>query len=184
VSFTLLFCLLLVDLLLPFFCTAQQFWRPLTVCCYPVHLVCMHNEISFLRRFSAQPQINMLFASTPLLHLIIFCTQTCQHYYEHVICSIATTGSCKSVQKSLYNDTFFLTTYSTFSPPFTTPLVPSPLLYYIAVLFRYNFWYVNILFDQFKLILMTCITVADFIFAFSPITPCRSYCSTTGEVIH
>jgi hypothetical protein len=54
-------------------------------------------------------------------------------------------------------------------------------------LFRYNFWHENILFDKVKLILMTCITVAILlfiIFAFSPITPCRSYCSTTGEVIH
>src|ERR1700683_2994106 len=33
-----------------------------------------------LRRFSAQPPVNTLFASTPLLYLIIFCTQTCQCY--------------------------------------------------------------------------------------------------------
>ena len=52
-----------------------------------------------------------------------------------------------------------------------TLLVPSPWLHCIAMLFRYMFWYVNILFDLFKLILMMCITVADFIFAFSPITP-------------
>ena len=51
-------------------------------------------------------------------------------------------------------------------------------------LFRYNFLYVNFLFYWFKLILMTCITVVDCFFAFSPITPCRSNCSTTGEVIH
>ena len=127
---------------------------------------------------------NNFLPSTPLLHLIIFCTQTCQRYYECVIRCISTTGLSKSVQKSLYNDTFFLTTYSTFSPTFMTLLVPSPLLHHIATLFRYNFWYVNILFDQFKLILMTCITVADCIFTFSPITPCRSYCLTMGEVIH
>ena len=38
-------------------------------------------------------------------------------------------------------------------------------------LFRYHFWYVNILSDRFKLILMTYITVASLIFAFSPIIP-------------
>src|ERR1700683_1579787 len=123
----------------------------------------------------------MLFAGTLLRHLIIFCPQTCQRYYERVICSISTTGSSKSVQNSLYNDTFFLMTYSTFSPPFTTLLVRSPQLHCIATLLRYNFWYVDILFDQFKLILMTCIAVAELIFAFSPITPCRTYCSTTGR---
>ena len=135
----LLFWLLLVHLLLPFFCTAQQFWRPLTVCCtLCTWCACLTISLS-LRRFSAQPPVNTLFASTPLLYLIIFCTQTCQCYHWRVICSILTAGSSKSVQNSLYNNTFFLTTYSTFSPPFTTLLVLSPLLHPITTLFRYDF---------------------------------------------
>jgi len=56
-----------------------------------------------LRRFSAQPPINALFASTPLLHLILFCTRTCWHYHKCVICSILIFCSSKSVQNSLYN---------------------------------------------------------------------------------
>ena len=94
-----------------------------------------------LRRFSAQPPINALFASTPLLHLILFCTRTCWHYHKCVICSILIFCSSKSVQNSLYNGRFFLTTYSTFSLLFMTLLVPSPQLHRIATLSRYNFWY-------------------------------------------
>ena len=37
--------------------------------------------------------------------------------------------------------------------------------------YKYHFLYVNVLFDQFKLILITSITIAGFIFAFSPSSP-------------
>src|SRR3984957_3287777 len=140
VSFTLLFCLLPVHLLLPFFHTLQQFWSSLSVCC-TLCTWCACTTMSPLATIFCTAPINTLFASTPLLHLILFCTRTCWHYYKCVIHSILIPCSSKSVQNSLYNGRFFLTIYSTFSLPFMTLLVPSPQLHRIATLSRYNFWY-------------------------------------------
>ena len=79
-----------------------------SICCtLCTWCACTTISLSLQRFFSAQPPINMSFASTLLLHLLVFCTQTCRRYQECVIRSLSTTGSTKSVQNSLCNDTFF-----------------------------------------------------------------------------
>ena len=68
----------------------------------------------------------------------------------------------------------FLFTFLLFWPP--AALTTCSGWQHLWTIFTYHFWYVNVLFGQFKLIPMTCITVAGFFFIFSPITPCKSYC--------
>ena len=56
--------------------------------------------------FSARPPINPSFASTPLLHLLVFRTQTCWIYLKCDVCSLSTPGSNQLVQNPFHNDTF------------------------------------------------------------------------------